>query len=88
MKNIVDLRRQLAEVFAELRSGDMEPKQAIEINNCAGKIINSLKVQLDYHDLRGEKPEVDFLECAETEAAPESLAKSNWPSVRRHTLEG
>jgi len=39
----------------------MEAKDAVEINNTAGKIISSAKVQLAYAALRGEKPEIEFL---------------------------
>lgn len=61
MSNITAIRNDLIEVFNGLRDGTMEIKQAVEINNTAGKIINSAKVQLAYHALRGEMPRIDFL---------------------------
>ncbi len=52
MRNITELRDELFKVFEELRDGTLTSKQAGEINNCAGKIINSVKLELDYYALR------------------------------------
>lgn len=61
MKNITELRDELAAVFAGLKNGTLEPKQAVEMNNAAGKIINTVKVQLEYADMRGEAPNIPFM---------------------------
>ena len=61
MKNITELRDELAAVFAGLKNGTLEPKQAVEMNNAAGKIINTVKVQLEYADMRGEEPNIPFM---------------------------
>jgi|TARA_R110000782_G_scaffold5411_1_gene18695 hypothetical protein len=62
MKNVNDLRNNLSEVFNALRKGDIEPKEAKEISNLAGKMINSAKVQLDYHSLRNDEDfKINFL---------------------------
>jgi hypothetical protein len=41
--------------------GDIKPKEAGELANVAGKMINSAKVQLEYYALRKETPTIDFL---------------------------
>lgn len=61
MTTITDIRNDLIEVFNGLKAGTIEPKQAVETNNTAGKIISSAKVQLAYHALRGEAPNIPFL---------------------------
>jgi len=61
INNINDLREQLCELFDRLGVGSMDAKQAKEINNAAGKIIGTVKVQLEYSELRDEKPDIDFL---------------------------
>ena len=61
MKNINELRKNLVSVFDDLKSGGLETNVAKEINNTAGKIINSCKVQLEYQNLRGGKPSITFL---------------------------
>jgi adhesin HecA-like repeat protein len=71
MTNITDIRDSLIEVFDKLRDGDMDLKQAAEINNTAGKIINTAKVQLAYAALRGEQPSIPFLNTGATTSVPE-----------------
>jgi hypothetical protein len=61
MTTITEIRDQLVEVFNGLRTGTVEPKDAVEINNTAGKIISTAKVQIAYHALRGEAPNIPFL---------------------------
>ena len=61
MTTMTDIRNDLIKVFDGLKNGTMEAKDAVEINNTAGKIISSAKVQLAYAALRGEKPEIEFL---------------------------
>jgi len=61
MTTITDIRNDLINVFNKLRDGTMEAKDAVEINNTAGKIIASAKVQLAYAALKGERPDIPFL---------------------------
>jgi hypothetical protein len=61
MKNINELRNELANVFSDLRSGKIKPQEASEVNNCAGKIISACKVELEYYALRKEIPKIHFL---------------------------
>ena len=65
MTTITDIRNDLIDVFNGLRDGTLETKDAVEINNTAGKIISSAKVQLAYHALRGESPSIPFIEAAQ-----------------------
>ena len=64
MTTICDIREQLIDVFNGLRDGSVEIKDAVEINNTAGKIINTAKVQIAYSALRGEVPNIPFLATA------------------------
>lgn len=61
MKNVDELRDQLADVFLKLRAGEIKPSEAAELANLAGKMISSAKVQIEYHALRKEAPVIDFL---------------------------
>ena len=61
MKTVTTLRDELAEVFDQLKSGAIKPKDAGELANVAGKMINSAKVQLEYYALRKEVPNIPFL---------------------------
>lgn len=60
--NITELRDELLQVFDGLRSGKLKPQMAKEVNNTAGKIIGSVKVQLEFCKLSGSKPEIKFLQ--------------------------
>ena len=61
MKSVNQLRNELSEIFDDLRSGAIKTKEAGELANVAGKIINSAKVQLEYYALRKEAPTLKFL---------------------------
>lgn len=61
MNNVNELRAQLADVFAQLRSGEIKPGEAAELANLAGKMIGSAKVQVEYYALRKESPDISFL---------------------------
>ena len=63
MKNVAELRDHLSQVFAELRGGTIRAKDAAELANIAGKMINSAKVQVEYHALRKDKPSIPFLDA-------------------------
>lgn len=62
MKTVTELRDELADVFDQLRTGEIKPKEAGELANVAGKMINSAKIQLEYHALRKSTPSIPFLE--------------------------
>ena len=62
MKTVTQLRDELAVVFDELNSGAIKAKEAGELANVAGKMINSAKVQLEYHALRKTVPQIPFLD--------------------------
>jgi hypothetical protein len=64
MTTITEIRDQLIDVFNGLRDGTVEVKDAVEINNTAGKIINTAKVQIAYSALRGEAPYIPFLDTS------------------------
>lgn len=61
MKNANELRNELSEIFAGLKSGDIDAKVAAEMSNIAGKMINSAKAQIEYYALRKEQPTINFL---------------------------
>ena len=65
MKNVVELRDELAKVFSDLSNGGIKSKDAAEMANVAGKMIASAKVQLEYHALRRDTPKIKFLHVKE-----------------------
>ena len=61
MKNVEELRTHLAQVFSGLQNGTVTHKNASELANLAGKMINSAEVQVEYYALRKEAPVIPFL---------------------------
>lgn len=61
MQNITELRQSLADNYEDLKNNKIELKLAKELANTAGKIINSLKVELEYNTYLGVKNEIKFL---------------------------
>jgi hypothetical protein len=62
MKNVEELREHLSTVFLGIRNGSIKHKDAAELANLAGKMINSAKVQVEYYALRKETPYIAFLD--------------------------
>jgi len=62
-KTIKELRDEILEDRQALKSGQMELKIFAEMTNAAGKIINTVRSQLEYAKLRKEKPQIDFMGC-------------------------
>ena len=61
MNTASELRTELAQVFAQLKAGELKPSEAAELANLAGKMIASAKVQVEYYAMRKESPEIGFL---------------------------
>lgn len=62
MNTASELRAALAQVFAQLKAGEIKPSEAAELANLAGKMIASAKVQVEYAALRKDAPEIHFLQ--------------------------
>ena len=63
MKNMAELRDNLAADYLRLQSGDIEPKVLSELSNAAGKMINTAKTQIEYNTLTKSSRRIEFLEC-------------------------
>lgn len=62
MNHLEEITEGLMEVFRGLKSRDLEAKDAVEINNTAGKIISAYKTRIAYAALRGDTPMIEGLE--------------------------
>ena len=66
MKNVIDLRNELISIFDQLKAKEISHADAKELNNCAGKIINSVKDELEYAGLCKVTPNIAFLNTPKT----------------------
>lgn len=61
MNNILEMRREMIQVFDGVKSKRLPLEIAKELNNTAGKILSTIKIRLVYATLRKEKPNDPFL---------------------------
>ena len=83
MNNCDELRKELAQTFAQLKAGEIKPSEAAELANLAGKMIGSAKVQVEYYALRKEQPRIEWLESPNAigqEPCAASCARSPAPT--------
>ena len=57
-----ELRAVLCSTVAAVRDKQITPDAAEAISNASGKIIASLRVELEYRRQRGEVPTLEFIE--------------------------
>ena len=62
ISNMTDLRKEMCSTLVSLKAKRIEPQIAQEINNAAGKIISSVKVEMDYARQCKVLPELEFME--------------------------
>jgi len=68
MKDIEALRDELATMYDNVKANKVDADQAKMLTNVAGKIIGSLRVELEYAALNGEEPDIKFLEKSKKKA--------------------
>ena len=69
MKNITELRANLADNYESMKAKTMDLKMGKELANTAGKIINSLKVELEYNSMMDIKKEIPFLQTTDEKSS-------------------
>lgn len=60
-KDINELRDQLLDAFDWVKQDPRRANQVKEMVNAAGKVLGTVKAQIEYSMLRGEEPDIDFL---------------------------
>jgi len=61
MNHISELTTELSMLYTGLKNGTVDVKIATEMNNTAGKIINTQRVQLEYAELCKQLPNIAFM---------------------------
>lgn len=61
IKTVNDLRTILAEEIAKIRSGDTTAANVNAIVNATGKILTTVKMEIEYNKLIGKTPHIDFI---------------------------
>lgn len=76
-KDINELRDQLLEAFDWVKADPRRANQVKEMTNAAGKVLGTLRFQLEYAMLKGEEPEIPFL--GKTSGRPLSVLSMRLP---------
>ena len=63
MKTMKEAREKLVMLSKALENGSMDLKTVAEMHNGIGKILNTVRTQLEYSKLRKEKPDIGFMKC-------------------------
>lgn len=62
LENVQELRNDITKVYQELRTNSIGLKEAKELFNGAGKIMNTAKLQLEYNAYIKSGKRIPFLE--------------------------
>ncbi len=62
MQNITELTKSLIENYEKMRAEEMPLKTGKELANTAGKILNSLRLKLEYNKTLEIKDKIPFLD--------------------------
>lgn len=73
--NIEELRDQLLDAFEDVKKDPRRANQVKEMTNAAGKVLGTLKTQLEYAMLRNERPCIQFLGGDATSSTAQLHAK-------------
>lgn len=69
IKTVNDLRLILAEEIEKIRSGNTTAANVNAIVNATGKILTTVKMEIEYNKLIGKTPNIDFINSAPKEIA-------------------
>jgi hypothetical protein len=67
MTNINKLREKMSATVAALESKSISAEEAMAISRAAAVVIGSLRVELQYRQMRAEKPEIAFMDSHNAE---------------------
>jgi hypothetical protein len=56
-----DIRVILADSIRELRAGSSSPANINALSNATGKILSSVKLEMEYYKAIGRKPQIDMI---------------------------
>ena len=60
--NVEQLKTMLVDVLEKVASGELTPASANSASNLAGKLLQSVKMEMDYAKLQGASPNLQFFD--------------------------
>lgn len=74
--NIEILRSMLAEQMVRLKSGKADPKHVNAMCNAAGKVIGSVRLELEYARMLGVTPAISFIKTTSEPTKVKALKRN------------
>ena len=74
LKTVTDVRRVLTEEIEKLRKGDSTAASVNAVVNAVGKILSSVKLEIEYNKIIGKTPDIPFIRSGR-KALPDSKEK-------------
>lgn len=65
LKNMNDIRGMMAEEIQRLRDEETTAANLNAVSNATGKILGSIKLEMEYARLCGHKPKSDFIQLGD-----------------------
>ena len=62
MQNIKELREDLSKNYEMMKAKQMDLALGKQLANTAGKMLTTIKIELEYAELNGEKKKIEFME--------------------------
>lgn len=59
--NLTEVREILADEIRRIRAGDASPANVNAVTNAVGKILSTVKLEMDYYRLLGKTPEIGMM---------------------------
>jgi hypothetical protein len=76
MKNMNDIRQMLCDEIQKIRDGKTTPANVNAITNATGKILSTIKLELEYAKLSNTKPkDSGFIQLEEKVSVSEAAAQ-------------
>lgn len=73
--NNVNLREYLARALHKLENGESSPAIANAAANLCGKVISSVRTDIEYYKLTGQVPNVPFIESTKNKSLAQDKSK-------------
>ena len=71
LRTVEDLRAILADEIGKIREGKTTPANVNAITNASGKILSTIKLEIEYNKLHGKVPEIGFISTNKTKKLKE-----------------
>ncbi len=62
LRTVSDMRKILAEEIRSLRKGETTAQNVNAVVNASGKLLSSVKLEMEYNRLTGQMPEIPFVQ--------------------------